>query len=127
MKKYSNKSLAKRKEERKCLPDFFSRHIEIAKNTRCEECGDKLVGNASEIAHVLPKGFFKSIMCNDLNVLYLCGLYSKNNCHFKLDNASIKEVKEMAVYPKIQNIFQELELQIEEKINYKHYELYGLN
>jgi hypothetical protein len=127
MKKYSSKSMEKRKEERKCLPDFFSRHIDIAKTSYCEECGDKLRGSASEIAHILPKGFFKSIMCNDLNVLYLCGLYSSNGCHDKFDNSSIEEVKNMKIYGRVQENFQKLESQIEEKLNYKHYELYGNN
>ena len=60
MKKYSKKGLERRKAERECLPEFFQKHIEIAKTKYCEECGAKLKGNISEIAHRLPKSFFKS-------------------------------------------------------------------
>lgn len=122
--KYSKKGLEKRKEERACLPEFFQRHIEIAKGTCCEECGAKLKGNASEIAHVIPKAYFKSVMCEDLNVLYLCGLYSDNNCHSNFDNFAQEKVRQMKIFPKVQEIFKQLEEQITEKINYKHRDKY---
>ena len=125
MKKYSKKGLERRKAERECLPDFFQKHIEIAKTKYCEECGDKLKGNASEIAHVLPKQYFKSVMCSDLNILYLCGLHSSNNCHSNFDNFPQEKVKQMNIYPKVQDIFKQLEEGITENINYKHRELYG--
>jgi hypothetical protein len=125
LRKYSKKGLEKRKLERECLPEFFQKHIEIAKTKCCEECGAKLKGNTTEIAHVLPKQYFKSVMCSDLNVLYLCGLYSDNNCHNNFDNFSQEKVKEMKIYPKVQDIFKQLEEEITEKINYKHRELYG--
>ena len=125
MKKYSKKGLERRKAERECLPDFFQKHIEIAKTKFCEECGAKLKGNASEIAHVLPKQYFKSVMCSDLNILYLCGLHSSNNCHSNFDNFPQEKVKQMNIYPKVQDIFKQLEEGITENINYKHRELYG--
>ncbi len=124
MKKYSKKGLEKRKLERECLPEFFQKHIEIAKTKCCEECGTKLRGNSSEIAHVLPKQYFKSVMCSDLNILYLCGMYSDKQCHTNFDNFPQEKVKEMKIYPKVQEIFKELEEEITEKINYKHRDLY---
>lgn len=124
MKKYSKKGLEKRKGERACLPEFFQKHIEIAKTKYCEECGAKLSGNASEIAHVLPKQYFKSVMCSDLNVLYLCGMYSGNQCHTNFDNFPQEKVKQMKIFPKVQEIFQELKKDITEKISYKHLDLY---
>lgn len=124
IRKYSKKRLDKRKAERECLPEFFQKHIEIAKTKCCEECGAKLKGNTTEIAHVLPKQYFKSVMCNDLNVLYLCGLYSDNSCHNNFDNFPQEKVKEMKIYPKVQDIFKQLEKEITEKINYKHRDLY---
>ena len=124
MKKYSKKGLEKRKAERECLPEFFKKHIEIAKTKCCEECGAKLRGNVTEIAHVLPKQYFKSVMCSDLNVLYLCGLYSDKECHSKFDNSVQEKVREMNIYPKVQDIFKQLEEEITEKINYKHRDLY---
>ena len=125
MKKYSKKGLERRKAEREWLPDFFQKHIEIAKTKYCEECGAKLKGNVSEVAHVLPKQYFKSVMCSDLNVLYLCGLYSSSNCHSNFDNFPQEKVKKMNIYPKVQDIFKQLEEEITENINYKHRELYG--
>lgn len=125
IKRHSKKGLNKRKEERACLPEFFQRHIEIAKTKCCEECEAKLKGNITEIAHILPKQYFKSVMCSDLNVLYLCGLYSNNNCHSNFDNFSQEKIKQMKIYPKVQEIFKQLEEEITEKINYKHRELYG--
>ena len=124
IRRYSKKGLEKRKAERGCLPEFFQKHIEIAKTKCCEECGVKLKGNVTEIAHVLPKQYFKSIMCSDLNVLYLCGLYSDNNCHNNFDNFPQEKVKEMRIYPKVQEIFKQLEEEITEKINYKYRDLY---
>lgn len=124
IRRYSKKGLEKRKAERECLPEFFQKHIEIAKTKCCEECGVKLKGNVTEIAHVLPKQYFKSIMCSDLNVLYLCGLYSDNNCHNNFDNFPQEKVKEMRIYPKVQEIFKQLEEEITEKINYKYRDLY---
>jgi hypothetical protein len=122
MKNYSKKGLEKRKAERECLPDFFKRHIEIARTKCCEECGTKLIGNVSEIAHVLPKGYFKSVMCSDLNVLYLCGMYSNNQCHTNFDNFPQEKVKQMKIYPKIRDIFLELKEEITEALNYKQTE-----
>ena len=94
MKKYSKKALEKRKLERECLPEFFKKHIEIAKTKYCEECGAKLKGNITEISHVLPKQYFKSVMCSDLNILYLCGIYSNNNCHSNFDNSAQEKLKQ---------------------------------
>lgn len=124
MKKYSTKALEKRKTERACLPEFFQKHIEIAKNSLCEECGRKLTGHASEIAHILPKQYFKSVMCNDLNVLYLCGMFSENQCHTNFDTFSHEKIKQMKIYPKVQTAFKQLQEEITEKLNYKHYNLY---
>lgn len=124
MKKYSKKGLEKRKAERECLPEFFSRHVEIAKTKTCEECGEKLKGEVSEIAHILPKQYFKSIMCNDLNILYLGGRFSSCQCHYKFDNSPQEKIRQMKIYPKVQEIFKQLEPEITEKISYKHRELY---
>jgi len=124
IRKYSKKGLEKRKEERACLPEFFQRHIEIAKRMCCEECGAKLTGNSSEIAHVVPKQYFKSVMCNDLNVLYLCGMYSSKQCHNNFDNSKQEDVKQMKIFSKVQGVFKKLEQEITEKINYKVYERY---
>lgn len=124
IRKYSEKALEKRKEERKDFPEFFKRHVKIARRKCCEECGLKLAGNVSEIAHILPKSYFKSISTLDENILYLCGFDSKNQCHSNFDNWSNEEVKNMTIYPKAQEIFAQLKDKITEKLNYKHSDKY---
>lgn len=124
IKRYSKKGLEKRKEERKDFPEFFQKHIEIAKNKYCEECGEKLKGHVSEIAHVLNKSYYKSISTDDDNIVYLCGLFSNNQCHSNFDSFDNKKFKEMLVYPKIIIKFAELENKVTEKITYKTYERY---
>ncbi len=124
MRKYSEKGLEKRKAERECLPEFFETHIKLARMFKCEECGEKLTGHVSEIAHILPKQYFKSIMCNNLNALYMCGIFSSGQCHSKMDSCSNEELKTMKVFPKIQLMFKTLKDYITEPLNYKHYDRY---
>lgn len=124
--KYSEKGWNKRKTEREGYAEFFQKHISIIKDTRacCEECGAKLKGNVSEIAHILPKNLFKSIATNDDNVIYLCGMYSENECHSKFDDSKLKIFQNMLVFNKISLIFDKLEEVITEKIPYKIYDRY---
>ena len=118
MKKYSKKGLERRKAERECLPEFFQKHIEIAKTKYCEECGAKLKGNISEIAHRLPKSFFKSIMCDDDNVVYLCGMYSNNMCHSKYDGTN-EQLQSLNIFSAEKEIVKELIEKVTEKYNWK--------
>lgn len=108
------------------LQEFFQRHVEHIKKERlcCEECGQRLIGDFSEVAHILPKGYFKSICTEDLNVLYLCSYRSDNNCHSKFDNSSNDTVKKMSIYPKVKERFQVLLEMLTEKINYKTLDKY---
>lgn len=126
MKKYSKKGLEKRQEERKDFPKFFQRHINKIKTEKlcCEECGCRLLGDVSEVAHCLPKGYFKSVSTNDYNILYLCGYKSPNNCHSKFDDGSNENIKKLLVFSKISRIFAELKEIVTEKINYKVYDRY---
>lgn len=108
IKKYSKKGLEKRKEERACLSEFFIRHVEKIKKEKlcCANCGTRLIGDVSEVAHILPKQYFKSVMCSDENVNYLCSWKSKNNCHSKYDGTN-EQLQSL-------NIFAEEKLKIEE-------------
>lgn len=126
MRRYSKKGLEKRKAERADYPEFFKRHISIIKSNRltCQECGEKLKGSSSEVAHILPKSYFKSVATNDNNVVYLCGPYSVNNCHGNFDNFNIKKFKEMFVFSLISDRFAQLQEVITEKIPYKIYDKY---
>ena len=118
MKKYSKKGLERRKAERECLPNFFQKHIEIAKTKCCEECGAKLKGNASEIAHRLPKSFFKSVMCDDDNIVYLCGMYSNNMCHSKYDGTN-EQLQSLNIFLAEKEIIKKLLEKVTEKYNWK--------
>lgn len=123
---YSKKALEKRKKERAGYAEFFIKHIGKIKenNSCCAECGSKLTGHVSEIAHILPKSYFKSIATNDENVIYLCGMYSSSQCHTNFDNFPLKKFQEMLVFSQISSIFARLEPLIEERINYKIYDKY---
>lgn len=126
MKRYSSKTLEQRKEERKAFPEFFQKHIQIIKENKlcCEECGERLKGDISEIAHILPKSTFKSIATNDNNVLYLCGMWSVSQCHSNYDNLPTIKVKEMKIFGKVSERFRILEEEVAEKITYKTEERY---
>lgn len=123
MKSYTEKSLNKRKEERKDFPDFYKKHTEIIKKNKecCAECGIKLLGDVSEVAHILNKSYFKSISTNDNNIIYLCG-WKQNNCHDKFDSGKEKEMNVFNIAKEKFNILKE---DIKEKINYKIWDKYG--
>ena len=118
IRKYSKKGLEKRKEERACLLEFFQRHIEIAKTKHCTECGCKLLGDVSEVAHRLPKSTFKSIQCLDDNVVYLCSWKSNNNCHGLYDGTN-EQLQSLSIFSAEQKIVKELLEKVTEKYNWK--------
>ena len=97
IKKTSKKTLrtnAQRTNQRKDYPDFYKKHILIAKNKICENCGKRLFGNVSEIAHILSKSLHPNLATNDKNVIYLC-----QDCHTEFDK-SYSNRKNMKCYPK---------------------------
>ncbi len=124
---YSKKGWEKRKKEREGYKEFFDYCVNIIKKDKlvCEECGEKLKGHVSEVAHVLPKSYFKSVATNKDNWIPLCGMYSNNQCHTNFDNLPLKKFKNMKVYSKVMLIFAKLEPLIKEAINYKHYDKYA--
>ena len=125
IKRYSKKGLEKRKEERQCLSEFFKRHIEIAKGECCANCGEKLRGDVSEIAHRLPKSFFKSIQCNDDNVVYLGGRFSSCGCHSLYDGTN-DQLQSLSIFSAEKKIIEELLEKVTEEINYKIYDRWQL-
>ena len=125
IKRYSKKGLEKRKEERACLPEFFQRHIEIAKTKCCANCGEKLRGDVSEIAHRLPKSFFKSIQCDDDNVVYLGGRFSSCGCHSLYDGTN-DQLQSLSIFSAEKKIIEELLEKVTEEINYKIYDRWQL-
>lgn len=111
---------------KKNYTEFFTKHVNhIKKNSvKCMECGASLRGNTSEVAHILPKGYYKSIGDHDDNVVYLCGLYSENNCHDVFDSTSAENIKKMKIYPLLKERFKIIEEFITERIPYKIYDLF---
>lgn len=118
IRKYSKKGLEKRKSERECLPEFFQKHIEIAKNSCCANCGEKLKGDVSEIAHRLPKSTFKSIMCADDNVIYLGGRFSSCGCHSLYDGTN-EQLQSLSIFSAEKEIIKELLKKVTENYNWK--------
>jgi hypothetical protein len=126
MKKYSKKGLEKRRLERECLPEFFQKHIEIAKTKCCENCGEKLKGDVSEIAHRLPKSYFKSIQCDDDNVIYLGGRFSNCQCHSKYDGTN-EQLQSLSFFAEEKLKVEKLLEKVTENINYKLYDRWLIN
>ena len=120
IRKYSKKGLEKRKAERACLPEFFIRHVEKIRTEKlcCANCGDKLKGDVSEVAHRLAKSTFKSIQCSDENVLYLCGMYSKNMCHSKYDGTN-EQLQSLNIFAEEKIKVEKLLEKVTENYNYK--------
>lgn len=93
IKKFTQKNVEKRKEERKGLPEFFELLISVLKVTaRCQNCGCKIkhwIHPVNNVAHLLSKSRYKSVMINPNNFVFLCD--SKDNedgrsCHYDFDN-----------------------------------------
>ena len=121
MKRYSAKGLEKRKLERGKFPEFYAKHVNIIKETKacCAECGCRLKGDVSEVAHVLNKSIYKSVSVSDDNIIYLCSWQSPNNCHSKFDNSSLQVFKDMLIYNRVCSIFAAIRDEVKEKINFK--------
>ncbi|MDR0913090.1 MAG: hypothetical protein LBM96_10880 [Methanobrevibacter sp.] len=103
------------------LSDFFQKHIQIIKDNHlyCTECSRKLQGDISEIAHIVKKSTNPEVATNDLNVVYLCGKFSENQCHarfdqnFEMRNSMLNTIKMvLEKYPQfrseIQNVTNEV-------------------
>ena len=61
-----------RKEQRKDYPEFFQKMCEIARVSVCEECGTRLRGNSTEVAHILSKSTSPEVAVDPTNILFLC-------------------------------------------------------
>ena len=120
MKKYSKKGLEKRKAERGCLSEFFIRHVNKIKTEKlyCANCGEKLKGDVSEVAHRLPKSTFKSIQCDDDNVVYLGGRFSSCGCHSLYDGTN-EQLQSLNIFSAEKEIVKELLEKVTEKYNWK--------
>ena len=120
MKRYSKKGLEKRKAERGCLSEFFIRHVNKIKTEKlhCANCKEKLKGDVSEVAHRLPKSTFKSIQCNDDNVVYLGGRFSSCGCHSLYDGTN-EQLQSLNIFSAEKEVVKELLEKVTEKYNWK--------
>ena len=120
MKRYSKKGLEKRKAEREHLSEFFIRHVNKIKTEKlhCANCGEKLKGDVSEVAHRLPKSTFKSIQCDDDNVVYLGGRFSSCGCHSLYDGTN-EQLQSLNIFSAEKKIVKELLEKVTEKYNWK--------
>ena len=120
MKRYSKKGLEKRKAERECLSEFFIRHVNKIKTEKlhCANCGEKLKGDVSEVAHRLPKSTFKSVQCDDDNVVYLGGRFSSCGCHALYDGTN-EQLQSLNIFSAEKEIVKELLEKVTEKYNWK--------
>ena len=120
MKKYSKKGLERRKAERECLSEFFIRHVNKIKTEKlhCANCEEKLKGDVSEVAHRLPKSTFKSIQCDDDNVVYLGGRFSSCGCHSLYDGTN-EQLQSLNIFSAEKEIVEELLEKVTEKYNWK--------
>lgn len=114
----TEKNNQKRKENRKDYSDFFKKHIDIIKknNLHCEECNDALIGDVSEVCHIISKQHNPEIATEDCNIIYLCGMFSNNQCHHHFDS-SLSKRKMMQCFEKSKEKVQELESKIIKKTN----------
>lgn len=91
LKPYNKKTMDKRKEERKGLPEFFKEAIEYLKeNPNCMNCGCSIETEYQphwNVCHLLEKSKYKSVMTHPLNYILLCSSKDPwgNNCHEKFD------------------------------------------
>lgn len=121
MKRFSSKSLEKRKAGRVGYGDFYRDMVEsiLNGNEKCVECNERLIGDVSEVAHILPKTTFKSIALNPKNILFLCSWKSKNNCHSKFDSDG-ESMRSMNIYTEVlRQTVKELLDEVSEKVSYK--------
>lgn len=87
--KSKTKTVNERKEVRKDYSGFFQKHVQLIKEGDycCEECGDQLFGDVSEVCHILAKSTSPELATNDDNILMLCGRFSNNGCHARFDSS----------------------------------------
>lgn len=88
---------------------YFDYHINkiVENNLSCQECGCKLNGDRSEIAHIISKSKNPEVEDISDNILYLCGVNSSNQCHSKFDQ-SLDKRKSMRVFDIAVNNFLKL-------------------
>lgn len=112
LKRFKPKTKEKRKAERVGLPKFFDDAIEeLKRNPVCVNCGCKINANYNphwNIAHILPKSKYKSVMTHPENFIILCSSKDQENgidCHTRFDN-NIMDIPSMPCFPMAKEKFE---------------------
>lgn len=115
---FTQKSRDKRKEERARLPEFFENAIKTAdRSPYCDNCGRVLNLNYNphwNIAHILPKQRYKSVMTHPFNWISLCTTKEDGDCHYKFDN-NINDIPKMPCFEKAKRRFKTFRSEVLEK------------
>lgn len=120
LKPFTTKKKESRSEERKELPDFFNQAIERMKeNPICANCGCRINVNFNahwNVAHILPKQKYKSVMNNEFNWIPLCS--SKDiggkDCHNAFDT-NISGIKDMPCFIVAKENFKKFKDSVQER------------
>jgi DNA-directed RNA polymerase subunit RPC12/RpoP len=104
LKPFTTKNREKRKAERARLPMFFENAIiDLEEKPMCQNCGHKINTRYEpirNIAHILPKSKYKSVMAHPQNFIFLCSSKDREDgldCHHRFDN-SIRSIPNMLCF-----------------------------
>lgn len=84
---------AKRKQSREDYPNFYLKMIDLYRGKDCVECGTRLQGNGSEIAHILSKSTNPEVSTDPRNIIPLC-----LSCHTQFDS-NLENRSKMKCFP----------------------------
>jgi hypothetical protein len=115
------KTSAKRKEERIELPKFFEKAIsELKENSICANCGCSINYGYNphwNIAHILPKHLYKSVMSDELNWIPLCSSKDRSDgksCHTDFDS-NISSIQDMPCFKVAKEKFEKFKSKVTER------------
>ena len=100
------------------MPEFFETSIQVChKDPYCDNCSRRLNLNYNphwNIAHILPKQRYKSVMTHPNNWLKLCTSKEGGDCHYKFDN-NINDIPKMQCFKLAKKLFQKFKGEVLEK------------
>lgn len=112
LKPFTTKTREKRKAERARLPMFFGNAIiDLEEKPVCQNCGCSInyrYEPVRNIAHILPKDKYKSVMAHPLNFILLCSSKDQDtgiDCHYRFDN-NIMDIPKMPCYKDAKKKFE---------------------
>jgi 5-methylcytosine-specific restriction endonuclease McrA len=112
LKPFTTKTREKRKAERARLPMFFENAIiDLEEKPTCQNCGHKINTRyepVRNIAHILPKSRYKSVMAHPQNFIFLCSSKDRDDgkdCHNRFDSR-ILDIPKMACFKEAKRKFE---------------------